>query len=162
MRGGEGLSACARYAYMTDGNTIVVPYMTESEADLCVGGKQVHVSARTEYPYACRATYVLSGQTSGVTLAVYVPGQGLCRFAPDKEGRVTVQADMHIMKEKAVVGAGKVLMLGDLMLAETQNPVRYKNRVMRDGYADLIPLCDCYLLDEKSTLEEGLRIVFEA
>ena len=162
MRGGEGLSACARYAYMTDGNTIVVPYMTESEADLCVGGKQVHVSARTEYPYACRATYVLSGQTSGVTLAVYVPGQGLCRFAPDKEGRVTVQADMHIMKEKAVVGAGKVLMLGDLMLGKTQNPVRYKNRVMRDGYADLIPLCDCCLPDEKSTLEEGLRIVFEA
>ena len=161
MRGGEGLSACARYAYMIEGNTIVVPYMTESEADLVVGGKQVHVSAKTEYPYACRASYTLSGETAGVDLAVYVPGKGLCRYVPDKNGCVAVNEQLHIIKEKAAVGAGGVLMLGDLMLGKAQDPAIYKNRVMRDGYVDLIPLCDCYLLDEKAVAAERLQIVFE-
>ena len=160
MRGGEGLSACARYAYMMEGNTIIVPYMTESEADLTVGGKQVHISAKTEYPYACRATYVLSGEISGVSLAVYVPGQGLCRYTPDKNGRVTVDEQLHIIKEKAVVGVGEVLMLGDLMLGKTQNPGVYQNRIAGDGYADLIPLCDCYLTEQDVTMRERLQIVF--
>ena len=35
----------------------------------------------------------------------------------------------------------------------------YKNRVMRDGYRDLIPLCDCYLLDEAEVMTEKLQIV---
>lgn len=161
MRGGEGLSACARYAYMIEGNTIVIPYMTESEADLCVGGKQVHVSSKTEYPYACRATYTLSGQIEGVSLAVYVPGQGLCRVTPDAKGRVTVDGKLHIIKEKAAVGAGNVLMLGDLMLGKAQDPSFFKNRVMRDGYADLIPLCDCFLPDEQATMQQCLQVVFE-
>lgn len=160
MRGGEGLSACARYAYMIEGNTVIVPYMTESEADLLVGGKRVHVSAKTAYPYACRASYVLSGEITGVSLAVYVPGQGLCRFVPDQNGCVTVDEQMHIMKEDAAVGTGKVLMLGDLMLGKTQTPALYKNRVMRDGYRDLIPLCDCYLLSEQDAVSEKLQIVF--
>ena len=160
MRGGEGLSACARYAYMIEGNTIVVPYMTESEADLVVGGKQVHVSAKTEYPYACRASYTLSGEIAGVTLAVYVPGKGLCRFVPDRNGCVTIDEQLHIIKEKAVVGEGEVLMLGDLMLGVAQDPTIYKNRVMRDGYRDLIPLCDCYLLEQGDVMAEKLQIVF--
>ncbi len=159
MRGGEGLSACARYAYMIEGNTIVVPYMTESEADLCVGGKQVHVSAKTEYPYACRATYALSGDITGVSLAVYVPGRGLCRFTPDADGKVTVEEQLHIIKEKAAVGEGNVLMLGDLMLGKVEDPAPYKNRIMHDGYADLIPLCDCYLQDEAGVMQEKLQIV---
>ena len=161
MRGGEGISACARYAYMIEGNTVIVPYMTESEADLSVGGKRVHVSAKTEYPYACRASYTLSGEITGVSLAVYIPGQGLCRFVPDKDGCVTVDEQMHIIKEDAAVGTGEVLMLGDLMLGKSQNPALYKNRVMRDGYADLIPLCDCRLLSEQDAVGERLQIVLE-
>ena len=160
MRGGEGLSACTRYAYMTDDNTIIVPYMTESEADLTVGGKQVHVSAKTEYPYACRATYTLTGETEGVMLAIYLPGRGLCRFAPDANGTVTVDAELHILKEKAAVGKGEVLMLGDLMLGKPNDPVPYKNRIMRDGYADLVPLCDCYLLSEGDVTRSALQVVF--
>ncbi len=162
MRGGEGLSACARYAYMINGSTIVVPYMTESEADLCVQGKAVHVSCKTEYPYACRAIYTLSGQTEGVSLVVYVPGYGLCRFTPDAEGRITVDEQLHILKEKAAVGEGTVLMLGDLMLGKAEDPIPYKNRIMRDGYADLIPLCDCYLLDRDTAVKSKLQIVFDA
>ncbi len=163
MRGGEGLSACARYAYMImDQNTVVVPYMTESEADLLVGGRRVHVSAKTEYPYACRATYTLTGQTEGVSLAVYLPGRGLCRFTPDAHGRVTVDADLHIIKEKACVGDGKVLMLGDLMLGKPQRPVACANRVTHDGYDGLAPLCDGYLSDESAAMLEQLQVVFES
>lgn len=160
MRGGEGLSACARYAYMIEGNTVIVPYMTESEADLSVGGKRVHVSAKTEYPYACRATYTLSGEIAGVTLAVYIPGQGLRRYVPDQNGCVTVEEQLHIIEEKAVAGTGEVLMLGDLMLGKAQDAAIYKNRIMRDGYRDLIPLCDCYLLQEADAVRERLQIVF--
>jgi hypothetical protein len=145
---------------MIEGNTIVVPYMTESEADLVVGGKQVHVSAKTEYPYACRASYTLSGEIAGVTLAVYVPGKGLCRLVPDQNVCVTIDEQLHIIKEKAVVGEGEVLMLGDLMLGKAQDPAIYKNRVMRDGYRDLIPLCDCYLLEQGHVMTEKLQIVF--
>ena len=159
MRGGEGLSAYARYAYMTDDSTVIVPYMTDSETDLTVGDKRVHISARTSYPYACRATYQLSGEIEGVMLAIYLPGRGLCRFAPDENGQVTVDAELHILKEKAAVGEGEVLMLGDLMLGKPQDTLTYQNLVSADGYEGLVPLCDCYLLTEAEIAHSALRVV---
>ena len=161
MRGGEGLSACARYAYMMKENTIVVPYMTESEAELTISGKNVHVCCKTEYPYACRATYTVSGQCDGVTLAVYVPGKGLCRYKPDENGCVDVCEELHVQKEKPVTGdKGYVLMLGDLMLGKASDPTPFKNRVMRDGYRDLITLFDCFALDEQTACATSIQLVF--
>lgn len=162
MRGGEGLSACARYAYMIKDNKIVVPYMTESEADLDVSGKIVHVCCKTEYPYACRATYTVSGQTEGVELAIYLPGKGLCTFVPDENGMVEVSEQMRVTRESPVNGGdGYVLMLGDVMLGKADDPVPFKNRVMRDGYADLIPLFNCFDLDEETACVSALKVVFD-
>ena len=93
-------------------------------------------------------------------LAIYLPGRGLCRFTPDENGVVTVDAELHILKEKAAVGEGEVLMLGDLMLGKPNDPIPYKNRIMRDGYADLVPLCDCYLLSEGDATRSALQVVF--
>lgn len=161
MRGGEGLAACARYAYMIGDGEIIVPYMTESEADLEVSGKKIHVSCKTEYPRACRATYTVCGESDGVTLAVYVPGKGLCRFAPDAQGKVTVNEGLHVAAEKPATGeAGRVLMLGDVMLGRANDPVPFKNRVMQDGHADLIPLYECFCLDEAMAVETRLQVVF--
>lgn len=161
MRGGEGLSACARYAYMIKENTIIVPYMTESEADLVVFGKNVHVSAKTEYPYACRATYTISGQIDGVTLAVYIPGKGICTYAPDENGKVSVDEALYISKEAPVTGGdGYVLMLGDMMLGKANDPTPFCNRIMREGYRDLIPLCDCFALDEQTACATAVQLVF--
>ena len=163
MRGGEGLSACARYAYMMKENTIVVPYMTESEADLELGSKKVHVSCKTEYPFTCRATYTVSGEVEDVSLAIYLPGKGLCSFVPDSDGKVEIGEELHVNREKPVTGEdGYVLMLGDLMLGKAADPTPFKNRIMRDGYADLIPLCESYWLDEKTASETALQLVFEA
>lgn len=162
MRGGEGLSSCARYAYMIGENTIIVPYMTESEADLVVSGKKVHVCAKTEYPYACRATYTVSGETEGIALAVYVPGKGLCHYTPDQNGEVVVSEELHVAKERPVTGQqGHVMMLGDVMLACVNDPTPFKNRIMRDGYADLIPLCEGFVLDEARACSAAFRVVFE-
>ena len=159
MRGGEGISACARYAYIAGENKIIVPYMTESEADLEISGKKVHVSCQTEYPYACTATYTVTGELEGLTLAVYLPGKGLCEYVPDENGKVAVSEELHIRKEKAVVGEGNVLMLGDLMLARAADPVPYKNRIMRDGYVDLVALCDGWLLDEQTACSAKVNVL---
>lgn len=162
MRGGEGLCACARYAYMVGENEIVVPYMTNSEADLEVSGKKIHVSCKTEYPYACRAAYTVTGETEGVSLAVYLPGKGLCRFVPDENGCVTISHELHVQKEKPVTAkAGYVLMLGDLMLGKANDPAPFKNRIMRDSYADLIPLCESFWLDETTACQTKLQVVFK-
>lgn len=161
MRGGEGLAACARYAYMIGKNEIVVPYMTESEADLEVSGRKIHISCKTEYPKACRATYTVCGESDGITLAVYVPGKGLCRYTPDAQGKVTVNEELHVVAEKPATGeVGQVLMLGDVMLGKANDPVPFKNRVMQDGYADLIPLYECFYLDEPTSCETRLQVVF--
>lgn len=162
MRGGEGLFACARYAYMIKNEAIVVPYMTDSEADLEFSGKKVHVCCKTEYPRACRATYTVSGEADGVALAVYLPGKGLCSFTPDENGVVEIDEELHVIREAPAVGkGGYVLMLGDLMLGEAADPTPYKNRIMRDGYADLIPLCDGFGLDQETLCNTPLQLVFE-
>jgi len=162
MRGGEGLSACARYAYMIKEDTIVVPYMTDSEADLTVSGKKVHVCCKTQYPYACRATYTVSGEVEGVELAIYLPGKGLCTFTPDENGVVEICEELHVQKEKPAVGeGGYVLMLGDLMLGRATDPTPFKNRIMRDGYADLIPLCESTWLDKETLCKTPLQLVFD-
>lgn len=162
MRGGEGLSACASYAYMIKENTIIVPYMTESEADLTVSGKKVHVSCKTEYPKLCRATYTVSGQTDGVTLAVYIPGKGLCSFAPDKNGRVGICEELHVVKQASVTGTdGYVLMLGDLMLGKATGPASFDDLLQYDSYSDLIPLYECFALDQATACATALQLVFD-
>ncbi len=160
MRGGEGLSACARYAYMIGENKIIVPYMTESEADLTVSGKRVHVSCKTEYPYACRATYTVTGETEGLVLAVYIPGKGLCEYTPDGHGRVTVSEELSVAAEGAAVGEGNVLVLGDLMLGQTDDKQTFPNAISGCGVDGLVPLCDGWLLDQDALCRTGLKIVF--
>ena len=162
MRGGEGLSACARYAYMIRENEIIVPYMTESEADLDVSGKKIHVCCKTEYPYACRATYTVSGQTDGITLAVYIPGKGLCRYAPDQNGCVNVSEELIAAKEPPVTGGtGCVLMLGDLMLGVTSDAAAFAHRVTTEALGVAVPLCESFLLGEKAACEIAIRLVFD-
>ena len=162
MRGGEGLFACARYAYMIKENTVVVPYMTESEANLTVLGKSIRISCKTEYPRACRATYTVSGEWDGIELEIYIPGKGLCRFTPDENGCVEVCEELHVQKEQPAVGEGGcVLMYGDVMLAKAADPTPFKNRFMRDGYEDLIPLYELFSLDESAACASALQLVFE-
>ncbi len=161
MRGGEGLAACARYAYLIDENKIIVPYMTESEAELRVLGKNVHVSCKTEYPYACRATYTVSGETEGLVLAVYIPGKGLCDFVPDADGKVTVSEELRVTWEQPAVGAdGCVLMLGDVMLGQTSDPQAFPRVLSAHGIDGLVPLCDSWLLDEQSACGTRLKLLF--
>lgn len=161
MRGGEGLSACARYAYIIGEDKIIVPYMTESEADLTVSGKNVHVSCKTEYPYACRATYTVTGATEGLVLAVYIPGKGLCDFVPDTDGKVTVSEELGVTWERPAVGAdGSVLMLGDVMLGQVSAPQIFPRAISAHGIDGLVPLCDSWLLDEQSACRTRLKLLF--
>lgn len=162
MRGGEGLSACARYAYMMKENAIIVPYMTESEADLIISGKNIHICCKTEYPATCSATYTVSKEWEGIELAIYIPGKGLCRYKPDENGCVIVCEELHVQKEKPVVGeSGYVLMYGDVMLGKANDPTPFKNRVMRDGYRDMIPLYELFALDEATACATALQLVFQ-
>ncbi|MBQ7379566.1 MAG: glycoside hydrolase family 127 protein [Clostridia bacterium] len=162
MRGGEGLSACARYAYIVSENTVIVPYMTESEANLTVSGKNIHISCKTEYPYACRATYTVSDEWEGIELAIYIPGKGLCRFTPDENGCVSVCEQLHVQKEKpAVGGGGCVLMYGDVMLGKVKGTGRFTNTVYCDEFGELVPLCESFVLDESSACQTALQLVFE-
>ena len=52
-------------------------------------------------------------------------------------------------------------MLGDLMLGKAADPTPFKNRIMHDGYADLIPLCESTWLDKETLCKTPLQLVFE-
>ena len=161
MRGGEGLSACARYAYIIGENKIIVPYMTESEADLTVSGKKVHVSCKTEYPYACTATYTVTGEVDGLELAIYIPGKGLCSFTPDENGKVIVSETLCVTREApAVGGEGCVLMYGDLMLGQASDTEGFASSIDFDGNEGLVPLCSSWLLDESAACTLKLKLTF--
>ena len=81
---------------------------------------------------------------------------------PDENGVVKICEELHVQKEKPAVGeGGYVLMLGDLMLGKAADPTPFKNRVMRDGYRDLIPLCTSTWLDKETLIKTPLQLVFE-
>lgn len=75
MRGGEGLSRAVQYSYIVSGNRIIIPYLTDSEADIEVNGCSLHITQTTSYPYEGKATFDVEGLTddSDVVLVIYQP-----------------------------------------------------------------------------------------
>ncbi|MBR5222499.1 MAG: glycoside hydrolase family 127 protein [Clostridia bacterium] len=74
MRGGEGLASVAEYAYLIDGDTVVVPYFSSSDARIPVGGGQLVLSQKSAYPIEGKTVFNVKENTAGnVTLACYLP-----------------------------------------------------------------------------------------
>ena len=74
MRGGEGIASVAEYAYFVDGNTVVVPYFSSSDAEIAVGGGVLVLSQKTAYPTGGKTVFTVKENTAGnVTLACYLP-----------------------------------------------------------------------------------------
>ena len=75
MRGGEGLSATAQYAYFTSGSTVTIPYFTDSRVCLSVGDGKLVLTQHTAYPYQGKAEFCVEENTvtGPVTLRCYLP-----------------------------------------------------------------------------------------
>ena len=74
MRGGEGLASVAEYAYLVDGNTVVVPYFSSSDAEIPVGGGVLSLVQKTAYPTGGKTVFTVRENTAGnVTLFCYLP-----------------------------------------------------------------------------------------
>ena len=75
MRGGEGLASVAEYAYFVDGDTVVVPYFSSSDAKIGIGGGTLVLSQKSEYPLGGKTVFAVKNNTVGhpVTLSCYLP-----------------------------------------------------------------------------------------
>ena len=75
MRGGEGLASVAEYAYFVDGDTVVVPYFSSSDAVIPVGDGELVLSQKTAYPICGKTSFAVKKNTvlRPVTLSCYLP-----------------------------------------------------------------------------------------
>lgn len=74
MRGGDGLSRAAQYAFYTDGNTITVPYFHTCKAELELDGGNLTLSEKANYPASGQVTFqCLENSAGSVTLKLFAP-----------------------------------------------------------------------------------------
>lgn len=76
MRGGEGLSRAAEYAYFTDSlQSVYIPFFHESELSLTVDGKgKLSISQQTDYPFDETVKITIQENTVGkVRLYIRLP-----------------------------------------------------------------------------------------
>lgn len=75
MRGGEGIASVAEYAYLTDGNTVYVPYFSSSDAQITLPAGKIGIRQRTSYPYEGKAVFTVTENTvnAPVSLVCYLP-----------------------------------------------------------------------------------------
>lgn len=75
MRGGEGLSRAAGYAYFTEGNSIIIPFYHSSEATIRLSrGQFVSIAQSTAYPFGNQvALRIVDSNVKDVCLRLAVP-----------------------------------------------------------------------------------------
>ena len=77
MRGGEGLSSAAEYAYLTDDETkiVTVPYFSSSQALISLSGGEIFVTQKTAYPMGGHTVFSFLGSEipETFTLRCYLP-----------------------------------------------------------------------------------------
>ncbi|MGN1410669.1 MAG: hypothetical protein ACI4XJ_10925 [Eubacteriales bacterium] len=80
MRGGEGIASVAEYAYLTDGNTVCVPYFSSSDAQITLPAGKIGIRQRTSYPYEGKVVFTVTENTlnSPVSLVCYLPDTADC------------------------------------------------------------------------------------
>jgi len=75
MRGGEGMAAYAKYAYLAEEDRITVPYFSPSDAVLNTANGTLRTSQKTDYPYGGNVHFIFTENrlTAPVTLSCYLP-----------------------------------------------------------------------------------------
>ena len=74
MRGGEGIASAAEYAYLIDGNTVIVPYFSSSDAVIAVGGGMLTLAQKSAYPIHGKTVFTVRKNTAGnITLSCCLP-----------------------------------------------------------------------------------------
>lgn len=172
MRGGEGLASAAEYAYLTEGNTVTVPYFSSSEARIPLQGGVLSVIQKTAYPTDGKTVFVIRENTvpAPVTLSCYIPDSaydirvtGAAYTVENGMLLLTVTGETERIElafsvpfhTEAPVGAhnikdARAIFRGNLMYSvTTETPLPYSADELiegRDG-ARLRPLIDAYETD---------------
>ena len=74
MRGGDGLSRAAMYAFYTEDNTVVVPYFHSCEAELELASGTLKLREKANYPFDGKVTFQCLENTAGpVTMKLFAP-----------------------------------------------------------------------------------------
>ena len=74
MRGGDGLSRAAQYAFYTDGNTVTVPYFHACKMELKLEDGVLKLEEKANYPASGTVSFNVLENTAGkVMLKLFVP-----------------------------------------------------------------------------------------
>jgi len=74
MRGGDGLSRAAQYAFYTEGNTVTIPYFHSCKAELELESGILTLREKAHYPASGKVTFQCLENTAGkVTLKFFAP-----------------------------------------------------------------------------------------
>jgi len=172
MRAGEGLAEFVRFSYFVDGNFIMIPYLTNSEADIEIDGEKIHIAVTTRYPYEGYADIDVSGVTSKdkLTLLIYQPRQGefySIPLTPDQKHYEIKFLIPLLIASPEDNGDGSVYMHGHLILGcnPSSEPnfgeISYRGMgVYYAGDAKLSPINDIWKMTAKKAEADEKRIVF--
>lgn len=169
MRGGEGLEMGARFGYMTDGDTIIVPMFASSMAEFDIGGGHVRIRQRADSARDGHVEFEIAENTAArpVKLSVLMPewASKEGRYAeyelPSTGGLIALDFHVPIVRDDA----GR-LMWGDLMLGAKGDvdthgtPERSGSGFIWNG-AQLVPIADGYLMDPEELKNSAVRVLFE-
>lgn len=169
MRGGEGLDMGARFCYMTDGDTIIVPMFASSLAEFDICGGHVRIRQRADSARDGHVEFKIEENTAErpVKLSVLMPDWASTggRYAeyelPGAGERIALDFHVPLVRDDA----GR-LMWGDMLLG-TEDDVDMEGAPERSGSgfiwngARLAPIADCYLMDPAELGNSVTRVLFQ-
>lgn len=118
MRGGDGLSRAAMYAFYTEGNTVVVPYFHTCRAELELENGSLTLDEKANYPFDGKVLFQCLENTAGaVTLKFFAPEE----WSSGAASVVCVNGEsVESSFENGFVVATVDLKAGDEMVFESQ------------------------------------------
>jgi Uncharacterized protein conserved in bacteria len=125
MRGGEGLSRVAGYAYFAEGNSIVIPFYHSSEAVVRLPGRKfVSIVQSTGYPFDNRVVLkIVDSNVKDVCLRLAVP------YWMDRP-ILTLNGEHCLTKvSNGFVELKRSLKKGDVLILSFNQNVRYEHTI---------------------------------
>lgn len=170
MRGAEGLAMAARFGYLQDGDTLIVPILATSRAEFEISGGKVVLYQRADSEREGRVEFLVEENTTQRPVKLKIMKMeweaGEDRF--DESILPAAGETVTLEKQIPVWRKGRRLLWGNLMLGtqddrKTIDPAQMKRRgqIFESDGAELAPIADSYRMGEAKLSESTIRVLFD-